>query len=75
VATGRKPGKFIRRVQHRPSARGQEGLLRKGGERADQGASSLGKGQHVAVVGSENSRGERVQGLGLAAWTVGVHRH
>ena len=45
----KKPDKLLRRVQHRPSAQGQEGLPHKGEGRADQGASSLGKGQHVAL--------------------------
>jgi len=41
--------KNFRRVQHRPSAQGQEGPPRMGGGHADQEASSLDKGQHVAL--------------------------
>jgi len=63
------------RVRRHPSAQGQVGLLHKDEERAGQEASSFGKGQHVAVVGFESNRGERVQGLGSAALTVGAHRH
>jgi len=49
VTTGRKPKKFLRRVRRHPSALGQEGPHRMGGGRAGQGASSSGKGQHVAL--------------------------
>ena len=49
VTTGGRPKKFLRCVQHPPSAQGQEGLPRKGGGRAGQEASSSGKGQHVAL--------------------------
>ena len=49
VTTGREPKKLLRRVQLRPSAQGREGLLRMGGGRADQVASSFGREQHVAL--------------------------
>lgn len=32
-------------------------------------------GDATYVVGFESNRGERVQGLGSAALTVGAHRH
>lgn len=40
---------FLKRVQHRPSARGQEELPHKDGGHVDREASSSGKEQHVAL--------------------------
>ena len=58
VTTGKTLETFLRRVQRRPSARGQEELPHKGGERVDQEASSLwDKGQRVALEKRRSRQG------------------
>jgi len=74
INTDSGPKSLLKHVQHRPSAREREELLHKGEERVDRGASSSGRGQHVAVVGFGSNKGVREQGSELAALMAGAHR-